>query len=213
MHKPKKLVIFDMDGTLIDSSATISNAINYVRSNLGLEPMDHERIISKVNDHSIDPAKFFYDIDRLEPIHEKLFSEYYSANHYKELRLYEGAKELLQWLRKKSILTALATNAYHNSTVESLRHFGIEDLFDDVVCADDVEEGKPSPVMLYRILKDLNVGTEEALFVGDGPRDRDAAVAAGIDYLMVDWGFTDHGNDTEVIRSMDELKQKLKELT
>ena len=54
----QKLIIFDMDGTLVNSSLTIANAINYVRVNIGFEPMEQEYILKHVNDQSINPAQF-----------------------------------------------------------------------------------------------------------------------------------------------------------
>jgi len=208
----KSLVIFDMDGTLIDSSRTIANSINHVRHNMNLPPMTHEQIISKVNDHSISPAEYFYEVEKFEPIHEKWFNEYYTQNHATELALYPGIYELLVWLKHREAKVALATNAYRISTLESLRHFDIEQFFDIVACADDVRRGKPYPDMLFKILEETDNTNEEAIFVGDGPRDEDAAEAAYIDYLMVNWGFTEHGRDKSVIGSVEELRKKLASL-
>ena len=205
----KSLVIFDMDGTLIDSSRTIANSINHVRHNMDLPPMTHEQIISKVNDHSISPAEYFYEVEKFEPLHEKWFNEYYTQNHATELALYPGIYALLEWLQSRGAKVALATNAYRISTLESLRHFGIEQFFDVVACNDDVRTGKPAPDMLYKILLDIDKTNEEAIFVGDGPRDEDAAEAAAMDYLMVNWGFTEHGRDKSVIGSVAELKEQL----
>ncbi len=207
----KSLVIFDMDGTLIDSSLTISNSINHVRKNLYLEPLPHEQIISKINDHSIDPAKYFYaSPNGFTTDHHRWFNEYYTKNHASELRLYDGVKDMLEWLDDRGIKIALATNAYHQSTVESLSNFGIDGYFDAVVCVDDVKEGKPAPDMLYKILDITNIDKESAIFIGDGPRDEEAADNAGIDYLMVDWGFTKHDNTKSVISNIPELITKLK---
>jgi phosphoglycolate phosphatase len=208
----KSLVIFDMDGTLIDSSRTIANSINHVRQHMDLEPMSHEQIISKVNDHSISPAEYFYEIEEFEPIHEQWFNEYYTQNHATELALYPGIYALLEGLQSRGAKVALATNAYRISTLESIRHFGIEQFFDAVACADDVRRGKPYPDMLFKILEETDRSNEEAIFVGDGPRDEDAAEAAYIDYLMVDWGFTEHGRDKSVIGSVAELKDRLESL-
>jgi len=188
----KKLIIFDMDGTLVNSSVTIANAINYVRGQLGFEPMAHHHILERVNDHTINPAQHFYHAKQFERDHERWFSEYYTANHAKELVLYEGIEKMLHELKAKGYLLAVATNAYRRSTIESLKHLGIEALFDAVACYDDVYRGKPHPDMLLKLLKELKVAKEEALFIGDGPRDEMAAKRAGIDYLMVDWGFTKH---------------------
>ncbi len=202
----KRLVIFDMDGTLQDSSDAIANAINHVRSRLMLPPMRKETIIRKINDPYLNPAEFFYESERFEPRHEEWFSEYYSANHRDELRLYDGVDDLLRELKERGCLIGLATNAYRRSTVESLSHLGIDRFFDALACYDDVEHGKPSPEMLLRILGELSVEAENAVFVGDGHRDRIAARKAGIDFLTVNWGFSVHMG---AIGKVEDLKETL----
>ena len=202
----KKLAIFDMDGTLVNSSVTIANAINYVRDHLYLPPMAPELIIRKINDHTLNPAQYFYKTDRFGADHEKWFSDYYSENHKKELVLYDGIKEMLLSLKESGISLAVATNAYRGSAIESLSHLEIYDLFDTIACFDDVERGKPYPDMLFRILDELEVGREEGLFVGDGSRDEMAAKNANLKYLMVNWGFSDHKN---AIDSVSLLHQKI----
>lgn len=202
----KKLIIFDMDGTLVNSSLTIANAINYVRENLGFEPMEQEYILRLVNDHTINPAQTFYHAKVFDRDHEKWFSEYYTKNHESELVLYDGIKELLQSLKDKGHDLAVATNAYRGSTLESLTHLEVYEHFDAIACYDDVNEGKPHPAMLHKILDELEHSSHQALFIGDGPRDEIASQRAEIDYIMVDWGFTDH---TDAVRSVDELHHLL----
>ena len=199
----KKLIIFDMDGTLVNSSITIANAINYVRKNLGFAPMDEEHILRLVNDHTINPAQTFYHAKAFDADHERWFSEYYTKNHETELVLYKGIKELLIALKEQGKKLAVATNAYRGSTIESLTHLEVFDLFDGIACYDDVLQGKPHPDMLYKLLDELDFKEDETLFIGDGPRDEMAATEAKIDYIMVDWGFTDH---TDAVRTVDELK-------
>ncbi len=202
----KSLIIFDMDGTLVDSSRTIANAINYVRERIYLPPMDPELIIRKINDHHLNPAQYFYKTDHFEADHETWFSEYYTKNHEKELILYDGILEMLQDLKAQGSKLAVATNAYRGSTIESLTHLGISDFFDTIACYDDVAHGKPYPDMLLEILEVLDIQKEAALFVGDGSRDEMAAQRAGVDYLMVNWGFSDH---KKAVRSVDALRQIL----
>jgi len=204
----KKLIIFDMDGTLVNSSLTIANAINYVRKNLGFEAMEQESILRMVNDHTLNPAKTFYHAEAFDSDHERWFSEYYSKNHENELVLYEGIKEMLKSLKEEGHTLAVATNAYRGSTIESLTHLDVYDLFDAIACYDDVKKGKPYPDMLHKILEELNYSNEMSIFIGDGSRDEMASKNANIPYVMVDWGFTDH---SKAVRSVDELKNILLE--
>jgi phosphoglycolate phosphatase len=202
----QKLIIFDMDGTLVNSSLTIANAINYVRQNLGYEPMDAEYILKHVNDHTVDPARFFYHAKAFDADHERWFSEYYTKNHESELVLYDGIKELLENLKEQGHKLAVATNAYRGSTIESLTHLDVHDYFDALACYDDVPQGKPHPDMLYKILEELEHPKESSLFIGDGPRDEMASKRADIPYIMVDWGFTEHN---DAVRSVEDLKKIL----
>jgi phosphoglycolate phosphatase len=195
-----------MDGTLVNSSLTIANAINYVRKNLGFEPMEQEKILRMVNDHTLNPAKTFYHAEAFDSDHERWFSEYYTKNHENELVLYDGIKELLESLKDRGHLLAVATNAYRGSTIESLTHLDVYKHFDTIACYDDVEKGKPYPDMLHKILDELDYSNEKSLFIGDGPRDEMASKNADIPYIMVDWGFTDH---SDAVRSVKDLKEML----
>ena len=201
----QKLIIFDMDGTLVNSSLTIANAINYVRKNLGFEPMEQENILRMVNDHTLNPAKTFYHAEAFDADHERWFSEYYTKNHENELVLYEGIKELLESLKCRGHSLAVATNAYRGSTIESLTHLDVHDHFDAIACYDDVEKGKPYPDMLYKILDDLDHSNEKSIFIGDGPRDEMASKHAEIPYIMVDWGFTDHSDAVRSVKDLEEM--------
>lgn len=201
----KKLIIFDMDGTLVNSSITIANAINYVRNNLGFEPMEQEHILRLINDHTINPAQTFYHAKAFDRDHERWFSEYYTKNHENELVLYTGIRELLENLKGKGHTLAVATNAYRISTIESLTHLDVHHFFDGIACYDDVPRGKPHPDMLHKLLDDLSHSSHEALFIGDGPRDELASQSAEIDYLMVAWGFTEHADAVRTVNDLHKL--------
>ncbi len=202
----KKAIIFDMDGTLVDSSVTIVNAINHVRAKLNLDAMKKELILEKVNDPHLNPAEFFYEVPAFSEEHEKWFSDYYTQNHEKELQLYDGIEELLKNLKGRGYLLAVATNAYRGSTLESLSHLKVLEHFDSIACYDDVGRGKPSPDMLEKNLKDLNVSVEESLFIGDSERDLLAAEALNMDYIMVNWGFSTY---EDAIHSVEKLEKTI----
>ncbi len=197
-----------MDGTLVDSSITIVNAINHVRSKLSLEPLDKELILTKVNDPELNPALFFYETQEFSSEQEQWFSEYYTDNHEKELQLYDGIEELLITLKEKGYLFAIATNAYRGSTLESLGHLNIVDYFSSIACYDDVGRGKPAPDMLEKNLKDVNLEAKDAIFIGDSERDLMAANALEMDYIMINWGFSDY---EDALHSIDKLQEKILE--
>ena len=204
----KKAVIFDMDGTLVDSSVTIVNAINCVRGKLNLEPLETNLILEKVNDPDLDPAQYFYEVPAFTPQHEAWFSDYYTQNHEKELQLYKGVQELLESLKSKGFKLAIATNSYRGSTIESLSHLNILDYFESLACYDDVGRGKPAPDMLEKNLKDLELNAKDTVFVGDSERDMLAGKSANIDYIMINWGFSDY---EDAIHNIAELEKAILE--
>ncbi|CAA6798990.1 MAG: Predicted phosphatase [uncultured Sulfurovum sp.] len=209
MSTNKKLVIFDMDGTLVDSSVTIVNAINHVRSKLELEALEAELVLTKVNDPELNPALFFYETEAFTEDHEQWFSEYYTENHEQELELYVGIENLLLELKEEGYHLAISTNAYRGSTLESLTHLNVLEHFSSIACFDDVGRGKPAPDMLEKNLEDLELEAHHAIFVGDSERDLLAANNLDMDYLMINWGFSDY---EDAIHSVEKLKEKILEL-
>ena len=189
------LAIFDMDGTLVDSSVTLANAINYVRGKLGLNPLNGQIILEQIANPECNLAKFFYETDEIIDKHEEWFKEYYSQNHDKELVLFKDVDKMLQSLKSKGIKIALATNAYRDSTMEALKHLNIESYFDDIICYDEVENGKPAPDMLLALLDRNN--PKRAIFVGDSDRDMLAAKAADLKFLRVALGSNDKNSITK----------------
>ena len=205
MQDEIEVLIFDMDGTLIDSSGVISGSINYVRSKLGLDPMNRDIMLKAVNDMDTHSPSFFYEVEEFTESHVEWFQEYYTKNYDKEVRLYDGVIELLEELKKEYRLS-LATNAYRVSAFEILSHLDIEHYFEKVMCADDVKNSKPHPDMVYDILEYFDVKANRALMIGDSLKDKEAASRAGVDTILVDWGFSDLD---DACREVEELKKLL----
>jgi len=203
--KNKKYIIFDMDGTLIDSSILLANSINYVRQNLGLPKMSQQTILEAINDESVDAPMFFYESEEFEDFHTEFFNEYYQANYKKDSKLYDGAKELLDKLRLTHKIS-IATNAYKKSAHTILFALGIEHYFDIIICGDEVKNPKPHPEMIDLITDFYEDSKDKFLLVGDSTRDELCAKNAGIDSILVEWGFSEHENS---INSFEELEKIL----
>ncbi len=166
--------------------------------------MDTDLIAKKVNDHTLNTSMYFYEIESFEKKHETWFSQYYTDNHKKELVLYDGILELLTELKDNGFKLAVATNAYKKSTVESLTYLNIINLFDTIACHDEVKKGKPYPDMLYKVLNDLKIEAKDAIFIGDGSRDKIASEKANIDYIMINWGFSEYDDAVKSITKLQE---------
>lgn len=202
-----KLIIFDMDGTLINSGSMIANTINYVRENLGFHRMEKDFILENVNDPNINSAHFFYGTKHFTDEQSKLFETYYNENCLNDLEIYDGIKELLEDL-KGDFTFSVATNANSDFANKMLNHLEIGHYFEKVVGYNDVLKPKPHPEMIYKILDHHTKSSKEkSILVGDSHKDIQAATNAGIDSILVNWGFSNH--DKDAIESVKELEKRI----
>jgi len=206
----KKHIIFDMDGTLVNSGVMIAKTINFVRQNIGLEPLDPTIMLEKINDPHINSAQYFYGTQEFTQEQTDLFGKYYHENCIVGVELYDGIYELLEELSKKFQLS-IATNASSVFANKILKHLNIYKFFDYVVGHDMVEESKPDPQMIFKIMDKFNLTNNECLLIGDSYKDLYAAQNAQIDCILVNWGFSDHKNNPDAIHTVEQLKQKLNE--
>jgi len=205
--KKKQLIIFDMDGTLIDSGDVISNTINYVRENLGLSIMPKLELLTNINNPEINSSEFFYGTTAFTDEQTKLFGDYYNKNCVNDISLYEGINELLEEIHQDFILS-IATNASADFAIKMIKHLNIDHFFDFVIGSNDVKNPKPHPEMLLNTLESLNIETSHAILIGDSNKDKNAAEACQMDCILVNWGFTQH-NHKDVTSNTIELKKKL----
>ena len=202
-----RLIMFDMDGTLIDSGFAITNTINYVRENLGFEKLEKRFILEKINDPSINAAEFFYGTKEFTPQQTKLFEEYYNQHCLSDLVVYDGIAKLIDDL-KNDFTLAVATNANSAYAHKMLNHVGLGHHFKTILGYDSVSKPKPHPEMINKILNIHNISNTNAQLIGDSHKDIIAATKAGVDSVLVNWGFSNHEKDA--IETVLELEAKIK---
>lgn len=188
----KKIVIFDMDGTLIDSAHDITQSINHVRQTIyGLLPMENKHVVEAINAPSRNLAKIFYDTEIYEIRAKELFEEHYYDQCIRNVQAYEGIADLLEMLRFHSVHVGVATNAPSLFAKRMLSHLKLADHFSLIVGADMVDTPKPNPQMLDMILElhRFERGTDRAWMIGDNEKDLEAAKRAGITGIFAKWGF------------------------
>jgi len=199
-----------MDGTLIDSGDVISNTINFVRKNIGLDTLPKKILLSNINNPDIDASSFFYGTSAFTDEQTKLFGEYYDRNCINNIKLYDNIKDMLESINNHFILT-VATNASVEFANKMLKHLKIDKYFDMVIGANNVPKAKPHPDMLLKTLETFNIEEKYSLLVGDSNKDKRAAQNANIDCMLVNWGFTNHSEE-ESIATTNELHNKLLKL-
>lgn len=178
-------IIFDMDGTLIDSEECICKAVNAIRKDRGLVPLTHSFIKESTHTPGLNCAQIFYELDSIAPSYKVGFEAYFEAA-YKEAKLFEGVDCVLQKCKAQNCYLAIASNAPEESLEPILARLNILGYFSAVLGSKIGRESKPSPMMIELILQ--NAPFERSIFVGNGNKDRGATQRAKIPYLHAKWG-------------------------
>lgn len=203
-----KIVIFDMDGTLLDSKKDITISINHVREkNHNLPPVSEEYVVAAINAEVRNLSWLFYETEVYQESDRELFESHYDAQCVQNVTLYEGIEELLHTLVAQSVKISVATNAPTQFALRMLEHLRVKHLFDVIIGADRVTNSKPSPEMLHHILNHYRYESinHKAWMVGDNSKDVLSAQAAGIEPIFVTWGFTPLSNEKIVVQKPKEL--------
>ncbi|EDP4619656.1 HAD family hydrolase, partial [Campylobacter jejuni] len=179
-------VFFDMDGTLIDSANAISCAVNEIRQDLNLAPLSREIIMQTINTPNIDWAKELYNIENFHHSNFKEGYEKYFVKHYEQsVVLFEGVKELLEFLKSKNCFLAIATNAPQSSLSNILKKHDIIPYFDKILGVSLGIEPKPHPMMLELLKSEAPYKT--SVFIGDSQKDKECAKNANLPYFHAKW--------------------------
>ena len=188
-----KIVIFDMDGTLLDSKKDITSSVNYVRKlNHMLAPLSEEFIVEAINMEVRNLPKLFYETDKYLDEDKEIFEKHYAEQCTKNVYLYDDIKNMLLKLLDNDVKISVATNAPTQFAKMMLKSLEVDDFFDVIIGADEVAHSKPSPEMLNKILTyyKFNYEIDRAWMVGDNSKDILSAQNAGIDALFATWGFS-----------------------
>lgn len=198
-----KVVIFDMDGTLIDSKKDLTISVNHVRKlHYNLEPLSEEFVVEAINMENRVLSRLFFETEIYHDRDRDVFEGHYEDQCIQNPYLYEGIKETLHALVESGIKISVATNAPTQFALRMLKHLEVDYLFDMIVGADAVAESKPSPEMLNKILKQYRFDKKnhKAWMVGDNSKDIKSAANAGIDSMFAIWGFSKNSENRVVVK-------------
>lgn len=184
--RPYAGVLFDLDGTLIDSTVAIVESTQQALAALEWPPVDASVIVAHIG----------YKLEVIFP--ERSFDErqqllaaiggYYDTSCVSGTRVHQGMDEVLQRLQEEGIATGLVTSKLGRHTHKILAGLGLEPWFDLVIASDDVSRMKPDPEGLNNALSQLNIDASACLYVGDTLVDVETARAAHMDVAGVAWG-------------------------
>ena len=184
MNDKLKLVIFDLDGTLVDAYQGVASSLNYTLGQLNCAPVDDESIKRSVgwgDRHLVATFTAEDDVDKALSIFRQ-----HHARALKEGTVFlPGAKQLLNKLKAKKYALAVASNRPARFTHIILKHLRLQQTFDYVLCGDKVAHPKPAPDILEQILKKFSLTPNEVLYVGDMTVDVETGNSAGVKTVAV----------------------------
>ena len=198
----KFTILFDLDGTLIDTAPDLMNAHNHVMKKFGYETKsrsDIKKLVGKGAASLIGRAvwgqakKEFGQINDKEIKDEmvKDFIEYYANNIAVESKLINGVLEFLKWAKTNNISMGVCTNKQEHLAIDLLKKIKIYEYFEYVAGCNTFDYCKPDPRHLTNVIEIMQGDIKKSLMIGDSETDADSARAAGIPFILVEDGYTE----------------------
>ena len=206
--KQNYTILFDLDGTLVDTAPDLMMAHNHVMKKFGYQTKTTEEIRELVGQgagtligRSIwgQAKKEFGKVQdqKIKDNMTKEFIDFYGKNILHKSTLINGVKEFLVWCKNQKISMGVCTNKTEHLAVDLLKQIGIYDFFEYVAGHNTFDYCKPDPRHLTTVVEILDGDLEKTLMVGDSESDANAAKAAGIPVILLEDGYTEK-NTTEI---------------
>ena len=199
--KQKFTILFDLDGTLVDTAPDLMHAHNHVMKKFGYPTKSLEELKNSVGRGAgamIGRSIWSQAKKELTSINEKVkskmtdeFITFYSKNILNESKLLEGVIGFLNWCKKKNISMAVCTNKTEHLAVDLLKKIGINDYFEYVAGYNTFEYCKPDPRHLTTVIEILDGERSKTIMIGDSETDANAAKAAEIPMILLEDGYTE----------------------
>jgi phosphoglycolate phosphatase len=185
-----KLIIFDLDGTLINAYPAIISSLNFTLAKLKLPLQDEgtiRRAVGWGDDKLLKP--FVGNADLKKALY--LYRRHHKKALLEKSSLFPRAKMVLRLLKQRGFKLAVASNRPSRFSWILIRHLGLKKYFDYVLCADTLKHRKPHPLILREIMRRLSVKPDETLYVGDMTIDAQTGRRAGVKTVIVTTGSSD----------------------
>lgn len=182
-----KLIVFDLDGTLINAYPAVEESVNYVLQYFDMPKQEKDAIQRAVG---WGPKKLLEKFLSLKQIEEalKLYYQHHAGSLLRGSSLLPGAMDLLTKLKRRGHKLAVASNRPKDFSLIVTRHLEIEPLFDRILCGDEMSRPKPYPDILFQLMEEFNCLDDDILYVGDMVVDIETGVAAGVKTVAVTTG-------------------------
>jgi phosphoglycolate phosphatase len=219
-----KAVLFDLDGTLIDTAADFIRIIQQMCREEGRALVEPELIRTQVSEGARAMVKLVYpELELEDPVflqHRQRFLDMYGADIAVDTDLFDGMYPLLEQLETNDIPWGIVTNKPRWLSEALLEALNLSQRCAVLVCPEDVTRTKPDPEPMYLAAKQLNLAAEDCIYIGDHPRDIDAGRHARMPTVLAAYGYLplQHKDDLNawqadyIVHSVAELQQLLQTL-
>jgi len=202
----KFTILFDLDGTLVNTAPDLMLAHNYVMKKYGYQ----ERKLSDIRKlagrgSKVMLTKSIHELAELsgkvrksDDVIEKMtreFIDYYSKNILGESTLKEGVVDFLKWCKKNSILMGVCTNKQEHLSIDLLKKIKIYNFFDYVAGGNTFDYNKPDPRHLTSTIEIIGGDYKKSLMIGDSETDSNSAKNANIPFILIEDGYTEKNTD------------------
>lgn len=207
-------VLFDLDGTLIDTAPDFIRCLNILRQQSGLCALPAEQIRRSVSNGARAMIEVGFGLTPDDPEYlerHSAFLDLYEAGVAEETILFPGIAGLLDWLDQQAIPWGIVTNKPERFTAPLLAALALDERCAAVICPDHVSERKPHPESLLLACKQIGVEPASGIYVGDHRRDIEAGRNAGMATIAVRYGYIEHPDEVEQWHA-DQIAETVSEL-
>ena len=198
----KYTILFDLDGTLVDTAPDLMNAHNHVMKKYGYPTKSTEEIRNLIGQgagaligRSIwgQAKKEFHSVEdkNIKDQMSKDFVNFYGKNIINESTLINGVKEFLKWCKEQNISMAVCTNKQEHLAIDLLKKIGINEYFEYVAGSNTFDYCKPDPRHLTSVIEILGGDLKKSLMIGDSETDANAAKQASLPVILLENGYTE----------------------
>lgn len=194
MPNPSRIqaVLFDLDGTLADTSPDMADALNILLEKIGKPPIDYELARKHTSKGSVALIQLAYEQALEDPLRTQLQKQYlqiYADNLYNKTTLFTGVAELLAALDEAKLPWGIVTNKPGNLAEPLIKALGLAERCKCIVSGDTLPKRKPHPDPLHHASSILDIKEQHTLYMGDDPRDIQAGKAAGMLTAAASYGY------------------------
>jgi len=193
-----KALLFDLDGTLLDTAPDFITAINKQLKRHGRNPLVGDAIRTSVTHGSIGIIESVYNIKQDHPEFEPLKEEFlqlYLDNISEKTGLFDGLRQVLDSCKERNIPWGIVTNKPLKYTAPLMADLGLEKQSATTICPDHVANPKPDPEALILACSQINIAPKNCIYIGDHVRDIQAGKSAGMPTIAAQWGYIEEFED------------------